>query len=166
MKIIIETDRLYLREFILTDGIHFFELNNDEEVLKFTGDEPFKSEVEATNFILNYNEYNKNGFGRWAVCLKETNEFLGWCGFKKDEKTSEIDLGFRFFKKYWGNGFAFEAAMACIDYGGKTLNMKCIVGRVYVENLASIHVLKKCKFNFSKNIKYDNRSALLFELNL
>jgi len=82
MKIILETNRLYLREFMACDGFHFFNLNNNVEVIKYTGNVPFKSLKEAKHFIDNYPDYKRNGYGRWAVCLKETNEFLGWCGLK------------------------------------------------------------------------------------
>lgn len=92
MNIILETQRLYLREFIDSDGFHFYKLNNDPEVIKYTGNKAFQSLNEATNFIKNYSDYNQNGFGRRAVCLKETNEFLGWCGLKKEK--GEIDLDF------------------------------------------------------------------------
>ena len=53
MKIILETARLYLREFIHSDGSHFYRLNNDEDVIKYTGNEPFKSLSEAKEFIKN-----------------------------------------------------------------------------------------------------------------
>ena len=86
MKIILETDRLYLREFLASDGIHFYHLNNDEEVIRYTGNEPFDSLEDAMNFIKNYSDYKRNGYGRWAVCLKETNEFLGWCGLKYENE--------------------------------------------------------------------------------
>lgn len=164
MKFILETERLYLRKFEISDGIHFYNLNNDPIVLKYTGDKPFKSVEEATLFLKNYNEYALNGFGRWAVCLKETDEFIGWCGLKKDLKTNEVDLGFRFFRNKWGNGYATEAALGCVKYGFIILNLSKLVGRTYLANKSSQNVLKKCKFSLSKKIKYDNRSALQFEL--
>jgi len=162
MKIILETDRLYLREFIDTDGFHFYHLNNDEDVVKYTGNKPFKTLEEAIDFIKNYSDYKRNGYGRWAVCLKETNEFLGWCGLKYEN--NEIDLGFRFYKKYWGMGYATESASACVSYGFSKLNLKEIVGRAYIENVASIKVLKKCNFKFEKQFLYDNQPAVLYTL--
>ncbi|WP_299525112.1 GNAT family N-acetyltransferase [uncultured Lutibacter sp.] len=162
MKIILETERLFLREFVPSDGFHFFYLNNDPEVIKYTGNQPFKNLEEANNFILNYSEYNKYGFGRWAVCLKETSEFVGWCGFKFDKDSSEIDLGFRFYKKYWGIGYATEAAKGCLQFGFLDLNFKEVVGRCYIENKASINVLEKCNFKFQKNILYDSKQAKLY----
>ena len=164
MKIILETKRLYLREFIASDGFHFYHLNNDLDVVKYTGNSAFESLEDAMIFIKNYSDYKQNGFGRWAVCLKTTNEFLGWCGLKYEEEKDEIDLGFRFYKKHWGIGFATEAAKACINYGFKSLNISKIVGRAYVENTASIQVLKKCNLQFEKEFIYDNQPTHLYNL--
>ena len=164
MEIILETERLFLREFVSSDGFHFFHLNNDLEVMQFTGDKAFNSMDEAQEFIDGYDDYRKNGFGRWAVCLKTTNLFVGWCGLKLDKKTNEVDIGYRFYKKYWGEGFATEAAKGCIDYGFSTLNLKMIVGRSYVKNKASIKVLEKCNLTFEKEILYDNKSAVLYTI--
>lgn len=160
MNIILETQRLYLREFINSDGFHFYYLNNDPEVIKHTGNKAFQSLDEANNFIENYSDYSQNGFGRWAVCLKETDEFLGWCGLKQEKEV--IDLGFRFYKKHWNKGFATEAAKACVNYGFLKLKLPKIIGRVYVQNTASIRVLKKCNFKFEKRFEYDKKSAVLY----
>lgn len=162
MKIILETKRLYLREFEVIDGVYLFELNNDPDVIKYTGNSAFKSIEEAKNFVENYDDYEKNGYGRWAVCLKSTNEFLGWCGLKYDPKKNEVDLGFRFFQQKWGNGYATEAAKACVNYGFSVLKINKIVGRAYIENKASIAVLEKCNLIFKNNILYDYQPSVLY----
>jgi RimJ/RimL family protein N-acetyltransferase len=164
MKIILKTERLYLREFMKGDGFHFFQLNNDPDVLKYTGDTAFKSLAAANNFIESYADYQQNGYGRWAVCLKQTHEFLGWCGLKFDIEKNEVDVGFRFYKMYWGNNFATEAAKACIEYGFSTLKMKEIVGRAYKENVASVKVLEKCHMKFKKEFFYDFKPAVLYTI--
>ena len=150
MKIILETERLTLREFCSDDALSCFQLNSNQNVLRYTGDIPFKSELEAKEFILNYKDYSKNGFGRWAVILKDTNQFIGWCGLKLHDD-GMVDLGYRFFEKDWNNGYATEAATACIEYGFNELNIKTIVGRSAIENKASIGVLLKLKMKFWKN---------------
>lgn len=164
MKIILETERLYLREFLLGDGTFFYHLNNDPDVIKYTGNIPFTSLNEATIFIKNYADYKHNNYGRWAVCLKASHEFIGWCGLKKDTETNDVDLGFRFFKKYWGRGYASEAAKACVKYGFLQLNLSEIIGRAHVENKASIEVLKKCNLKFKKTFLYENIPAVLYTI--
>lgn len=163
MKVIFETNRLYLREFLPFDGANFFHLNNNLNVIKHTGDVSFKSLEEANQFILKYSDYKINGFGRWAVCLKNTNQFLGWCGLKYDEPKNEVDIGFRFFEKEWNKGYATESAIACLEYGFNVLNLSKIVGRAYKTNKASIKVLEKCNMSFIKEFMYDNESAVLYQ---
>ena len=162
MKVVLETKRLYLREFIPEDGLNFFNLNNDPEVIKYTGNDPFSTLEEAEKFINDYDEYERNGFGRWAVCLKENDRFLGWCGLKKID--DEVDLGFRFFRKEWGKGYATEAALASISYGFNKYNLTTIIGRAYIENIASIRVLEKCNMDFVSEFIYDNRKSVLYQI--
>ncbi|MFD2562569.1 GNAT family N-acetyltransferase [Aquimarina rubra] len=149
MNIIVETDRLILREFCISDAKDFFTLNSDPEVLKYTGDLPFLSIKNAELFLKNYKEYKKNGFGRWAVLLKNTNQFIGWCGLKLNEENL-IDIGFRFFKDHWSKGYATESAIASLKYGFYQLHLQEIIGRVDGENKASIRVLEKLGMKFWK----------------
>lgn len=122
MKNVLETNRLILREFDITDAQNFYELNLNPNVIKYTGNSAFKDIEEAKTFLKNYSDYQKNGFGRWAVIQKSTQEFLGWCGLKYDEKLDETDIGFCFFEHFWNQGFACESAKACIKYGFEKLN--------------------------------------------
>lgn len=149
MQKVIETSRLYLREFELSDAKNMFDLNSDKEVIKYTGDNRFSSESEALEFLASYNHYKIHGFGRWAVILKENDAFIGWNGLKLNEE-NDIDIGFRFYKKYWGRGFAFESAKAVLEHGLNVLKIDCIVGRVIPENIASVRVLEKLGMKFKK----------------
>lgn len=149
MKIVLQTKRLLLREFVLDDARDMFNLNSDPEVILYTGDQAFKSVDEAHLFLESYKEYKDNGFGRWAVLDKKRNVFIGWCGFKRNEEDL-IDLGFRFFKKEWNKGFATEAAKATLSYGFGTLNFDRIIGRAAKDNVASLKVLEKLGMRYWK----------------
>jgi len=140
--VIIETDRLFLKEFSLSDSKDFFKLNSDFEVMKYTGDVAFKSVSEAEHFLKNYSDYSKNGYGRWSVFIKETHQYIGWCGLKLNDNNI-VDIGFRFFRKEWGKGYATESAKASLEYGFTKLNIKEIIGRASLNNKASIKVLEK-----------------------
>ncbi|WP_276391272.1 GNAT family N-acetyltransferase [Eudoraea chungangensis] len=149
MKIVLETKRLLLREFVLDDARNMFNLNSDPEVIRYTGDQAFRSVDDARLFIESYKEYSDNGFGRWAVVEKKRSVFIGWCGFKRNEEDL-IDLGFRFFKKQWNKGFATEAAKATLAYGFGSLNFDRIIGRAAKDNVASIKVLNKIGMQYYK----------------
>jgi [ribosomal protein S5]-alanine N-acetyltransferase len=138
-----------MRPFQETDAEGIFLLNSDPEVIKFTGDPPFDSIEHARDFILNYHKYEKHGYGRLTVLLKSTNEYLGWCGLNYNETTNETDIGFRFLQKHWNNGYATEAAAACLSVGLQS-GLTRIIGRAAKENQASILVLKKLGMQFEK----------------
>ncbi len=149
MNKILETERLLLRELEVSDAKAMFELNSDPEVIRWTGDPPFESEAQVAEFLRNYPDYDRNGYGRWAVIVKESGEFVGWCGLKLNEQNL-IDLGYRFFRKDWGKGYATESALASLGYGFLALGMDEIIGRVARENPASVRVLEKIGMTFWK----------------
>ena len=146
---IAETKRLVLREFRTRDARDFYALNAEPEVLKHTGDAAFASLHEAQRFLRNYRDYRENGFGRWAVIHKETGDFLGWCGLKRNEE-GLVDIGFRLFRRAWGHGYATESAMASLEYGFGHLGIEEIIGRASRENTVSLRVLEKIGMDFWK----------------
>lgn len=161
---IIETERLYLRKMTIDDADSIYLLNLDKDVIKYTGDESFKNIENAKLFLENYNHYEKYEFGRWAVIDKKNNEFLGWCGLKYTIELDEVDIGFRFFKKFWNNGYATESAKACINYGFEKYKLTKIVGRAMKENIGSIRVLEKIGLKYSKNFAFGQKEGVIYEI--
>ncbi len=151
---IAETHRLILRELLPKDAEHFYELNNDPDVLKYTGDKAFESVEEANAFLVNYSHSNENGYGRWAVIRKEDHAFLGWCGLRLNEE-GYVDIGFRILKKYWGKGYATEAAQKSIELGFEKFVLREIIGRTANDNHGSFRVLEKIGMTFFKNGECD-----------
>jgi RimJ/RimL family protein N-acetyltransferase len=156
MHIILTTPRFYLRQFRLDDAPLLRELNGDPEVVKYVHEPVMDTVGKAvqvlTDIILpQYHLYN---MGRWAVHLKENNEFVGWCGLKTIGNI--IDLGYRFHRHNWGKGYATEAATHVVDYGFKVLQISLITAHAHIENLASQHVLKKTGMQFIKEEIADN----------
>lgn len=158
----IETERLFLRELIPADAHCFYLLNLDPEVLRFTGDVPFPTEASARFFLKNYTPYASTGLGRWAVLRKSDHAFLGWCGLRYDAKTDETDLGFRFFKTYWNQGYATEAAKASLAYGFLEKKLSCIIGRAMIANKASIRVLEKIGMTYWKDIDFEGHVGAVY----
>jgi [ribosomal protein S5]-alanine N-acetyltransferase len=159
-----ETLRLSLREFSVSDAPYFYELNLDNEVIKYTGDLPFKNITEAEVFLQGYDKYAQYGFGRWAVELKSSKEFIGWCGLSYQPQSEEVDLGFRFFKAFWNQGYASEASLFCLKYGFEEKNLAFIVGRAVKENTASIRVLQKIGMTYWKDFDFDGQKGVYYRL--
>lgn len=162
--ILLETTRLYLREMTPADAKDAYLLNNDPDVLKYTGDIPFTSEIEAKQFLRNYDAYAKTGIGRYAVIRTSDNVFLGWCGLKYHPKERVIDLGYRLHKRYWGQGYATESAQAIVTYAFENLKYHTLVAHSHIDNVASQKVLTQCNFSLLKEIVYDHHPAFLYQI--
>ena len=164
MNVIIETDRLILREFTLDDATLVYELNQDPEVTRFTGD-PVKDVGQAREILetVILPQYAANNFGRWAVHTKPDLKFIGWCGLKFRPERNEIDLGYRFLRTAWGKGYATEAASACLNYGFRKLNLPLIVGHSMPGNTASVKVLQNCGMQYVGEEIIDDHPALSYE---
>jgi RimJ/RimL family protein N-acetyltransferase/GNAT superfamily N-acetyltransferase len=164
MKIIAETNRIYLREFILVDAIHLYNMNADYDVIKYTGDNGFSSIEEAEGFLKNYDQYDLYNMGRWAVCLKADHTFLGWCGLKYHPNQNLVEVGYRFYQSQWNKGYATESCKLSIDYGFNVLKLKEIFAHAHLDNKASHRVIQKCELTFVKNGAHDNMPAKLYKI--
>ena len=162
--VILETARLVLREMTPDDAEQTYLLNIDPLVIQYTGDKAFESIDAARQFMESYDHYQRYGFGRWATIRKEDNAFLGWCGLKYMPEVDEYDLGYRFFRKYWGQGYATEAASACLHLGFTRFQMPRIVGRAMSANTASIRVLEKVGLRFQYPYSFDGEDGVLYAL--
>ncbi len=154
---ILKTKRLYLRELTPDDAKNFHDLNTDPLVTQYTGDPPFENIAAARHFLENYEQYRKYGYGRWAVLLKENEEWIGWCGLKYEAEYADTDIGYRFFRKHWGKGYATESAQACLDHGFQKLKLEKIVARAFKENTASINVMEKIGMQFEKELLLEGK---------
>ena len=170
MKIIIETERLILRELEYTDENDLFEMDADPDVHLFIENNPVKSIDEITKVIeMLKKQYKENGIARWAVVDKLTNECIGWSGLKYykqplNNHSNFYELGYRFKKKQWGKGFATESSNAILDYGFINLNTDTIFAITDPENVNSKKVLSKLGFDFKETFDYEGAPTDWFEL--
>lgn len=165
MNIIIETERLLLREFTEHDANLIYELNSDPDVVRYTHD-LIKDLSHATEVLQKtiLPQYALYRHGRWGVHIKRSLEFIGWCGLKYRSELDEIDLGYRFKKEAWGKGYATEAAYASINYGFEKLGLKGITARAEIENEASWKVLEKCGMTYIGIQEVDNYPVKTYEI--
>ena len=162
-KIIFRTARLYAFELTTKDTQGVYELNNDPEVMKYTGEPAFNSFDDARDFLANYDAYEKTQMGRWGLKLSSSYEFIGWCGLKL-HANGEIDLGVRIKQSFWNEGFATEAAQASVEYGFDNFKVDYLIGRAMKDNIASIRVLEKIGMVFWKEVKSDLEDAFCYRI--
>jgi len=164
MERIIETERLYLREFMLKDASALFKMNNNPNVLQYTGDIPFKNITVAEKFIKNYNHYEAYNMGRWAVCGKKQGELLGWCGLKYHPEEDYIDVGYRFLEKHWNKGYATEATKGVLSYAFNALRVQDVYAYADIRNHASMKVAENSGLVFQKQIVHEGKPTNIYHI--
>ncbi|NBV06842.1 MAG: N-acetyltransferase [Proteobacteria bacterium] len=142
----IETERLILRLWKSEDAEVFAAINQDQRVIEFLrGSMSIK---ESQDFIVRINQLiSKNGFGFWATTIKETDELIGFVGLHIPDFESHftpcVEIGWRLGFKYWGKGYAVEAAKASLKIGFENFGLKEIVSFTTIKNSRSIAVMEK-----------------------
>ena len=165
MSIFIETPRLYIREMLPEDDQGMFKMDSDKEVHRYLGNQPVTS-IEQVREVINFvrHQYEQFGIGRWAVIKKDTNEFIGWTGFKfmnepVNKHVNHYDFGYRFQSAHWRQGYATESALASLKYGLEVLSLKDIYAMTHVDNIGSRKTLEKVGFSYVETFNYDGPNA-------
>jgi len=142
----LKTERLLLRKWRDDDLTDFAALNADPEVMEFFADvlDTKESNELAKEIIKRINE---NGWGFWAVELLSDNSFIGFVGLNKPSYDVPVDLcieiGWRLAKKYWGHGYATEAAKASLEFAFNELKLDKVYSFASVGNKRSCAVMER-----------------------
>lgn len=141
MKIILETDRLYLRELTLDDFNNLRETLQDEEAM-YAYEHAFNDDEVHEWLVKQMNRYAKDGFGLWGIIRKTDQKFIGQCGLTMQDirNNQVIEIGYLLNRLYWHHGYAQECAMACRDYAFDQLRFEKVYSIIRDTNLASIQV--------------------------
>jgi [ribosomal protein S5]-alanine N-acetyltransferase len=148
-----ETPRLRLRRLHGEDDAPFIlALVNEPSWLENIGDRGVRTLDDARAYIANgpLVSYAQHGFGLFCAELRETGEAIGMCGLLKRDWLADVDVGFAFFPKFWGKGYAHESAAAVIDWARTARGVTRVAGIVKPGNSASIRVLEKLGMRFSQ----------------
>ena len=151
-----ETARLRLREQVPQDIEFFAEMLGDPETLVHWP-RPLTREEAERWIAQNRRRYAEDGFGWWAVELRETGELLGDCGLATYtiDGVSEVELGYHFHRRNWGHGYATEAARALLQWGFDTLPLNRVQAEADTRNAASARVLEKLGFVHEGTLRED-----------
>jgi [ribosomal protein S5]-alanine N-acetyltransferase len=149
--IILTTDRLILREFTHDDTDNLWKITSDAYVMRFFPATMNRTETEK--FLQEIiGEYTKHGHCFWAAERKTDHEFVGMVGLLAQtvDGKLEIEIAYRLVKKYWRQGYASEAAIACRDYAFQQLKCERVISLIDKENIASVAVALKMGMAFEK----------------
>jgi RimJ/RimL family protein N-acetyltransferase len=143
-RVVLETERLWLREMAQEDLDAFSEILGDPETMRFYP-HPYSREETSEAIERALRSYREDGFGKWALVLKDTGEFVGYCGLTLQDVDGEklVEVGYVVKKTHWRRGLASEAALACRDYTFDVVGVDRLIALVRLENEPSAGVARK-----------------------
>ena len=120
---ILETERLYLREMDQNDFVALSKILQDEDTM-YAYNGAFNDEETWAWLDKQISRYKKYGFGLWAVVLKETDEMIGQCGLTMQpwKEKEVLEIGYLLRRDCWHKGYATEGAKACKEYAFEKLD--------------------------------------------
>jgi ribosomal-protein-alanine N-acetyltransferase len=139
---LITTERLLIRPLTVADLVAMHAVFSDPLVMHYIPGGACDLDGSRTR-LDSIRHHEAHGFSKWAVVDGAGGAVIGDCGLKFLEGGQDIELGFHFARRYWGRGYATEAAQACLEWGLGELGRERIVAIVDPANAASVRVLEK-----------------------
>ena len=146
---VLETERLILREMNHGDYDALYAVLADSDIMEhypYTFDE-----VRVRKWISrNIERYEKDGYGLWAVCLKESGEMIGDCGITMQNIHGAIlpEIGYHIRADQQRKGYASEAAAECIRFAFESLDFPAVYSYMKYTNIPSQQVAMKNGMKF------------------
>jgi RimJ/RimL family protein N-acetyltransferase len=155
----LSTPRLVLRQWRESDLAPFAELNADAEVMRYfpatlsrAQSDAFAERVRLT--------LGEQGWGLWAVELPDAAQFVGFVGLNRASFeahfTPAVEVGWRLARRYWGHGYATEAARAALQFGFGELTLDQIVSFSATINQPSIRVMQRLGMTSDPSEDFDH----------
>ena len=151
MKVMIETERLFLREMDPGDLDALYCVLADPDIMQHY---PYSFDKERVQSWIerNMNRYRENGFGLWAVCLKESGEMIGDCGLtlQNIDGTMLPEIGYHIRKDCQHKGYAKEAAKTVRDWAFKNTSYPALYSYCKYTNEPSYRTAESIGMHFDR----------------
>lgn len=150
----LQTARLALRPFELSDADFIFALLNTPGWLQFIGDRQIRTQEDARHYLQEsiINNFKNNGFGAFAV-INQQNERIGMCGLFKRDTLEFPDIGYALLPAFEGKGYAVEAAKAVLQWAQDDLKFTRILAITHPDNVRSSTLLNKIGLVYEQRIR-------------
>jgi RimJ/RimL family protein N-acetyltransferase len=162
---VLETERLVLRKMDMSDVDDLMGIFSDPVAMRYYPATKSREEAEAwVRWTLDsYRDYD---FGQWVAILKDSGEFAGQCGLtvQEVEGKKEVEIGYLFLRKYWGQGLATEAAIAARNYGFDALGYGRLISLIVPGNRASRRVAEKTGLTLEKVVRKWDKEICVYAI--
>lgn len=165
----LETERLYLRPYRLTDFDAYAALWADPDVVRFIGGVPFSREQAWTRFLRQIGLWYHLGFGFWAIEDRATGAFIGECGFHDLQRglTPSLDgtmeTGWGLASAFHGKGLAEEAVRLILAWAGDHGTRERLTALIDPANAPSLKLAGKVGFVEVARTTYHDAPIVVLE---
>lgn len=141
----LRTARLVLRPWRDSDLAPWAAMNADPEVREHLGAPLTRAQSDAS--VARFRaDFDRRGYGWWAVEVRATGEFIGFAGLDDVDEGmpfTGVEIGWRLARPAWGHGYATEAALAVLAHGFGALGLAEILAVTTAANLRSQAVMRR-----------------------
>lgn len=161
----IETDRLFFRQFTEDDLPWLIENRTPAAVNKYLGGVE-RQNPEALSLRLKFyiSCYDSHGFGMCAMGLKNSGELIGVAGLQPLDGTNDIEVGYSLAERHWRKGYGFECAYGWLKYGFNTAGLERIVALADERNVGSTRIMEKCGMIYEGKKEHFGMSCVLYSI--
>jgi len=165
MNIIVETDRLVIREFEEDDLLSLYKIESDPRIVEFIPWSKLSTLNECNRKIKKYiSDYKRYKLNSWAVTIKETSEVIGITQLVYSNKIKGVEIGTKILPEYWSMGYASELSKAVVRYGFYELGIDEITAVTDVNNAGAIKSLINMGMTLKKYGYYNGAEAAFYSL--
>jgi RimJ/RimL family protein N-acetyltransferase len=159
--LILQTERLNLRTVSVDDAPFYLGLLNEPSWIQNIGDRNVRTLEQARQAILDgpVAMQAQRGHSLYVVERKDDLAAMGLCGLIKRDALVDVDIGYAFRPAYWGQGYAFEAAQAVMQYAKDSVGLKRLAAITSPENGSSNRLLRKLGFAFERLTNFDPKGS-------
>lgn len=157
------TERLVLRPLQGEDLDPLSRVLGDPLAMRFFP-RPRTREESRVWIARNHERYTVDGHGLWAVERRADGVFLGDCGLvmQRPEGAPEVEVGYHFAREYWGQGYATEAAGACLRLAFEVLRARRVIALIHPENTPSARVAGRLGLRPLKRVEHAGQDHDLY----
>jgi RimJ/RimL family protein N-acetyltransferase len=163
MEVVLETPRLRLRAFRNEDFDAYAAICADPEVMQYIGTGITLNRMDAWRSMAGIlGHWQLLGYGMFAIESKATGELMGRAGFLDPPGWPGFEVGWLLGRSHWGQGFAFEAAVASRDYAFGSLGRDKIISLIRPGNARSIRLAERLGEKLTGEVELLGSKALIY----
>jgi RimJ/RimL family protein N-acetyltransferase len=100
-----------------------------------------------------------HGYGHWAVVTRDDGLHIGVAGLLSGMPwglEDEVEIGWTLRRDCWGQGYAYEAASAVLEWGWTTLSVPRIISVMTPDNTRSARLAKRLGMDVHQTVRIRN----------